>query len=132
MPPRVIDEIEAFRLATVTATERRLPWRPPYWIDFSDDQWSVEAEGREAIRIDATSGKALSPEPTCGALDPIQALAIARDFAVKNGLRWQPSFALQLTSTHWTVGACQSQLGGQTTIEVSHEGFVTGNWINPK
>ena len=132
MTLQAIDEIEAFRIATAAAVERRWSWRPPFWLDLSDGEWSVRSECEFDVRIDAASGAVRLAEAPLGSLDPAQALTLAREFARQNDHAWKPSFALELTSTHWIVGARQSQFGGQLTINVSHHGVVTSCSVNPK
>ena len=127
-----IDEIEAFKIATATAAERRWPWLPPYWLDLIGDQWSVRSEGELDVRVDAGSGAVLLTEAPVASLDPVRAFTMARDFAFRNGQSWKPGFALELTPTHWIVGARQSQFGGQLAVNVSHSGSVTAISVNPK
>ncbi|CAN7570192.1 hypothetical protein [Rhizobacter sp. LjRoot28] len=47
-------------------------------------------------------------------------------------MSWKPSFNLECTPTHWIVGACQAQLGGQVYIHVGHDGEVQHSFVNPK
>ncbi len=132
MNAAAIDEIEAFKLARATAAGRNWPWRPPFWLALADDQWSVRSEGEYDVRIDATSGEPLPEAEQHAQLDPVEALSIARDFAIQNGQSWKPCFALELTPTHWIVGARQGQFGGQLTVEVDHSGAVVASRVNPK
>ncbi len=123
-----IDEIEAFKLAADAANNRRWHWRPPYWIDLDEGEWQVQAANEAVIRINATTGEMQSEAE----LEPHSALSIAKSYAIEHGLPWKPGFSLQLAPGHWIVGARHSQLGGQLSIQVSHEGAVLGSSINPK
>ncbi len=105
------DEIEVFRTA------------------YDDGEWQVHADNESIIRIDDVTGKIVT---SADRLDPELALSIARDYARENGLRWKPAFTLVLKSDGWEVGCCQSQFGGQTYINLSHDGKVLRHWINPK
>lgn len=124
-----MDEIEAFRLATASARAEGWPWRAPYWIDLVDGEWEIQAEGAYVIRVNSTTGKVVE---SSAILDPALALARAKRHAQESGLQWKPGFSLQLDRTCWHVGACQSQLGGQVSIQISHEGDVAGTYVNPK
>lgn len=132
MSSPVIDELEAFRLAAATAAARKWPWGPPYWLDLDNGEWSVRSEGEFEVRVDAASGNVRPANADIASLEPTQALMIARKAALQNGHKWHPSFSLELTPTHWIVGARQSQLGGQLTIHVDHSGVVTSSHVNPK
>jgi hypothetical protein len=124
-----VDEIRAFELATEAARARGWPWRPLYWINLEDEAWEVTAASDDVIRIHAATGDVL---PAIPSLDPVQALSVAREFALAHALNWKPAFSLTLERAHWDVGSCQSQLGGQVSIRVSHEGIVVGHDVNPK
>lgn len=129
MHNRAVDEIRAFELATQAARTRGWPWRPLYWIAFEDGAWEVTAASEDIIRIDAATGDVL---PAVPALDPVRALSVAREFARTHALTWKPAFMLELERSHWVVGSCQSQLGGQVRILVSHDGRVVKHDVNPK
>ena len=111
------------------ARERGLAWRPPYAIDLEDGVWEVHAGNDAVIRIDPASGKISLLDEV---IDPLVAFAIAREFALQNGLRWKPSFTLLLSNAEWNIGSCQSQFGGQVHIYVDHRGTVVRHWLNPK
>jgi len=132
MSSPVIDELEAFSLAAATAAARNWSWRPPFWLDLNDGEWSVRSEGEFEVRIDAGSGEIRPAHLQVSSLDPSRALLLAREFARQNGQKWHSSFSLELTPTHWIVGARQNQLGGQLSIHVDHEGVVTSSRVNPK
>jgi hypothetical protein len=124
----VIDELEAFKRAADAANRHGWHWRPPFWIDLDKDEWQIQAASESVIRINATTGE-LHSEPE---LEPLAALSIAKSHAIAHGLPWKPGFSLQLEPGHWIVGARSSQLGGQVSILVNHEGKVVGSSINPK
>jgi hypothetical protein len=124
-----IDEFKAFEIATTAAHDRGWPWRPPYWISIDDGEWQVHAESECIVRISVTTGEVASQ---VGSVNPLIAMAAAKAYALKNGLPWKPAFSLYLTVEGWDVGACQSQLGGQMNIYVSHQGEVIRHRINPK
>jgi hypothetical protein len=124
-----IDEFEAFKIASLAARDRGWQWRPPYWISIDDGEWKVHAESECVVRIIAQTGLLV---PAIGGVDPLVAMAAAKEYALKNGLHWKPAFSLYLTVEGWSVGSCQSQLGCQTTIYVSHQGEVIRHQINPK
>lgn len=85
------------------------------------------------MRVDVESGEAsVEPASHGTALEPMTALVRARDYAVEHGMSWKPSFNLECTPTHWIVGACQAQLGGQVYIHVGHDGEVQHSFVNPK
>jgi len=132
MTSPVIDELEAFSRSAVAAAARQWSWRPPYWLDLKNGEWSVRSEGEFEVRVDAGSGEVRPANDELASLDPRQALLLAREAALQNGQKWHPSFSLELTPTHWIVGARQNQLGGQLTICVDHSGVVTSSRINPK
>lgn len=132
MNPPAIDEVEAFSLAAAAATARNWSWRPPFWLDLNDGRWSVRAEGEFEVRVDAGNGEILPANAEIASLDPSQALRLARESALRSGHTWRPSFSLELTPTHWIVGARQNQLGGQLSIHVDHAGVVTSGRVNPK
>ncbi|WP_157131694.1 hypothetical protein [Piscinibacter gummiphilus] len=127
------DEIKAFQVAATTATLRGWPWRPPFMIHLEEGRWEVCADADLTVRVDVASGRAI-PEPTPheAILDPLTALMRARTFAAAHGLSWKPSFSLECTLTHWVVGACQAQFGGQAFIHVAHDGEVLHSAVNPK
>ena len=124
-----MNEIEAFERASNHAKEQGWPWRPPYWMDLVKGEWHVNAENERIVRIDQSTGEVLS-EPN--ALSPASALSIAKEFATQNGLRWNPAFSLQLVRGNWHVGACQSQFGGQVSVQVNDLGQVVSSSVNPK
>jgi hypothetical protein len=124
-----IDEIEVFRTACATAHDRSWTWRPPFFIGFDAGEWQVQAENESIIRINGETGRVVAESDR---LDPALALAIAREYAIANSLRWKPAFTLQINEEGWEVGCCQSQFGGQTYITVSHNGKAIRHWINPK
>jgi hypothetical protein len=129
MHQAAVDEIRAFELATEAARTRGWPWRPLYWISLEDGAWQVTAASDDIVRIDAATGDVL---PAVASLDPVQAFSVAREFARAHALNWIPAFSLRLERAHWDVGSCQSQLGGQVSIRVSHEGKVVGHDVNRK
>ncbi len=126
-----VDEIEAFKRATSAASARGWQWRPPFWIALEDGEWLVQAENENAsiVRLRVEDGEILSE---ASVLDPVVALALAREHAQKSGLAWKPSFSLVLTQDGWVVGCSQSQFGGQTSIEVHHSGAIGRTSVNPK
>ena len=123
-----IDEIEAFKVARDAAQDRGWPWRPRYWISLEKGEWEVRAESESVFRINSVGE--LVPEII--PLDPVIAMAIAREYAAGQSLKWKPAFMLSLEPGHWEIGACQSQLGGQVSIFVSHQGDVISHDVNPK
>jgi hypothetical protein len=120
MGSTVIDEIEAFSRSPAVAAARNWSWRPPYWLDLNNSEWSVRSEGEFEVRLDAASGEVRPADAALASLDPRQALMLAREAALQAGHKWHPSFSLELTPAHWIVGARQDQLGGQLTIYVDH------------
>lgn len=124
-----VDEIEAFERARTAASNRGWQWRPPFWIALSGAEWLVQAESECVIRVLVETGETV---PEAKALDPAVALAVAKEHAGTAGLSWKPSFSLQLEEDRWIVGACQSQLGGQVSVEVDHSGAVVRSFVNPK
>jgi hypothetical protein len=124
-----IDEFEAFRIARITAHDRGWQWRPPFWISFDEGEWQVHAESECVVRLSAQTGDLV---PQTGVVDPLIAMAAAKEYALKNDLSWKPAFSLCLSAEGWDVGACQSQFGGQTNIYVSHHCEVIRHQINPK
>jgi len=127
------NETEAFRVASETAAERGWPWRPPFVIHLENGCWDVCAEAELTVRVDLTSGQAIAePSAQEAILEPLAALLQAKEFAGANGLTWKPSFSLQCTPTHWVVGACQAQFGGQVYIHIGHDGQVQHSMVNPK
>lgn len=118
-----IDEIEAFKIARDAAQERGWPWRPGYWISFEKGEWEVRAESESVFRISATGE--LIPETV--PLDPVIAMSIAREYAAGQSLKWKPAFMLSLEPGHWTVGACQSQFGGQVVSSMDSIDMIPGD-----
>jgi hypothetical protein len=124
-----MNEIEAFERASSHAKEQGWPWLPPYWIAQLDGEWHINAENERIVRIAQSTGEVIAEPNT---LSPASALFIAKEFATHNGLRWIPAFSLQLVRGSWQVGACQSQFGGQVTVQVNQLGQVIDSSINPK
>lgn len=124
-----IDEIQALKAAIDVAPSDEWLWQPMFFISLNAGEWHVHIERECVVRISQTSG---SPIRESSRLDPATALSIARSYAADHSLAWKPSFSLQLGSSHWIVGSCQSQFGGQTSINVSHQGVVLGHSVNPK
>ena len=124
-----IDEIEALKAALDVTPANKWPLRPAFWISLDAGEWHVHIEHECLIRIDQAGGQIVR-EPSW--LDPPTAMSIARAYATEHSLTWKPSFSLQLESDHWIVGSCQSQLGGQTSIKVSHQGLVLSHFVNPR
>jgi hypothetical protein len=103
---------------------RARPWLPTFYISERGDSWHMEATGQENIlMIDQESGDVFDPFDR--ALDPVEAFRVARDYAVANALTWKSPFSLSLNNCGWRIGVCESGLGGQIWIDVSHEGAVT-------
>lgn len=127
-----IDELEAFKLAAATARARKWSWRPPFWLDLNDGEWSVRSGGQYEVRVDAGSGEIRPANAAISSLDPTQALMLARESALRDGHKWHPSFSLELTATHWIVGARHNHFGGQLLIHIDHAGVVTSSRVNPK
>jgi hypothetical protein len=125
----VTDEIEAFRIACISARDRGWPWQPPYWLELNNGEWQIQAECERIIRVSQTNGNVI---PEVASLDPIAAMSVARTYALENSLPWRPGFSLTLSPEHWVIGACQSQFGGQTSIYVNHRGEAVRHWVNPK
>ena len=125
-----IDELDAFKTATIYARQQGWQWRPRYWISLEGDEWQVHSESEMIVRISARSGLPISDDVE--QLDPLIAIRVAREYAMKTSLPWKPAFSLVLTADGWDVGSCQSQFGGQTHIYVDHHGEVTGHHFNPK
>lgn len=126
-----IDEIEAFKRAADEAQSRGWEWRPPFFWYLEEGEWQVHAESERTIRINVISG-APKVEEEIEFLDPLRALSVAKSYASNEGLSWKPGYSLELSRSHWSVGACQSQFGGQVHIQVSHQGEVIGSSVNPK
>lgn len=126
-----IDEVEAFKLAADEARSRGWEWRPPFFWYLEEGEWQVHAESERSIRINAITGEP-KVEAEIKYLDPLAAFSIAKSYASEQGLSWKPSFSLELNQGHWSVGACQSQFGGQVHIQVSHQGEVVASSVNPK
>jgi hypothetical protein len=122
----IVDELQALEIAISTLTANRSSQPAQYSIDFEDGYWQVGATDSVAW-INAGSGRLIGDF-----LSPLRALAAAKLYAQANSLKWTPSFTLELKPECWIVGSCQSQLGGQTYIYLSHDGNVTKHSVNPK
>ena len=127
------DEITAFNIAAETAGQRGWPWLPPFAMSLEDWCWQVSAEPELRVSVAVDSGTATAELGGLdGALDPLEALTQAGRFAAEHGMPWKPMFTLECNATHWVVGACQAQLGGQVHIHVGHDGQVRHSSVNPK
>ena len=122
-----VDELQAFQIARQEAQQRHRPWGPGFYIVLENGIWQVFAEVERNTFIDAETGQVISDF-----LDPFDAFSIARNYAKEHKLHWRPMFSLQLHPRHWEVGACQSQLGGQLSIDISHSRDVLRHSVNPK
>ena len=92
MSSPVIDELEAFRLAAATAAARKWPWRPPYWLDLDNGEWSVRSEGEFEVRVDAESGNVRPANADVASFEPTQALMIARKPLCRTATGGIPAF----------------------------------------
>ena len=124
-----IDEVKALEVALVHASETGLALDSPLWIDINGRTWEVGTVNEPVVRIDSQTGKVLS---AIDFLDPVMAFSLAKEYAVSNSLPWNPGFSLTCEPEYWNIGSCQSQLGGQTNIFVSHGGKIVKHNVNPK
>ena len=124
-----INEVEALAKSIEYLSSKNKGLVPPIWIELVESNWEIGSANEAIVRINSESGEVLS-KLEC--LSPVDALLIAKSYAADNNLKWKPGFALSIESEYWNVGACQSQLGGQVYIHVSHEGKVIKHFVNPK
>lgn len=127
----MIDELQAFEIATESARKRGRPWRSPYAIFMEDGKWQVSAanDAEDIALIDPETGKIFFNDSP---LDPVRAFAVAREFAKANELRWVPWFFLILKPTYWIIESNGAALGGNVSIYVGHDGTVIKHEFNPK
>jgi hypothetical protein len=123
------DEIQALKLALNAASSSGVPRRASYFIVLGDDEWVVHVEASLSFRVSQSTGS-LIPDDLY--LDAAEALRIAREYAISHQLRWEPAFSLEPKRGGWTIGARQSQLGGQLSINVGSDGHVLEHRVNPK
>ncbi|MCG7940576.1 MAG: hypothetical protein N0C88_17245 [Candidatus Thiodiazotropha lotti] len=123
------NEVEALTKSIEHLAARKSALNPPIWIELVKGIWEIGSANEPVVRIDSESGEVYS-DTQC--LSPVDALSVARTYAVSNNLSWKPGFTLSVELGCWNVGACQSQLGGQLNIYVSHEGEVIKHRVNPK
>jgi hypothetical protein len=124
-----IDEIKALENALAYARKSGVSLDPPLWIDFSGGAWEIGTVNEPVVRIDSETGKVLSVSDY---LDPVKAFSLAKKYAARNSLPWGPGFSLNLETEYWNIGSCQSQLGGQANIFVTHSGGIVEHNVNPK
>ena len=124
-----INEVEALSKSIDYLNSKSAKLHPPIWIELVESNWEIGSANEPVIRINSESGEVLSDSKF---LSPIDALVIAKSYAEANNLKWKPGYVLSLESEFWNVGACQSQLGGQVHIHVSHKGNVVKHFVNPK
>lgn len=126
-------EISAFSIAKDCAAQRGLPWLPPFSVYLEGAEWIVSAEADFSVSVRVSAGRADVSFPKLdGVLDPLEAFTQAKAYALERRLNWKPGFTLSCDTSHWTIGSCQSQFGGQVRIYVAHDGTVLGSDVNPK